>query len=54
MTISAYYTTPDSFILRASDGEMIPTDDPTNEDYIAYQTWVAAGNTAPAYVPPTE
>lgn len=50
---SPYYITPDGYILRTSDGAMIPQD-PENEDFVNYQTWVAAGNTAPAYVPPTE
>jgi hypothetical protein len=48
MPTPAYYTTPDGFVLRTSDGAMIPVDE-TNQDYIVFAHWVAAGNTAPLY-----
>lgn len=51
MTVSDYYTTRDGYILRTGDGAMIPQD-PDNADYIAYLSWVAAGNTAPSYEAP--
>lgn len=51
MSASDYYTTKDGYILRTSDGAMIPQD-PDNGDFQIYQTWLAAGNTATAYVPP--
>ena len=51
MPTSPYYATKDGYILRASDGALIPQD-PTNDDYNVYAAWVAAGNTAPVYVPP--
>jgi hypothetical protein len=36
-------------ILRSLDGAYIPAD-PGNADYVAYEAWVAAGNTPDPYV----
>lgn len=43
-----YHIRTDNYIIRDSDGACIPPD-PLNSDYIEYQAWVAAGNTAPLY-----
>jgi hypothetical protein len=55
--MTGVYETPtiDSGIIRLADNAFIPTD-PNNRDWIAYQAWLAAGNTpdpAPTPSPPT-
>ena len=39
-------------IVRVSDGAEIP-EDPNNSDYKEYLIWVAAGNVAQPYTPPS-
>jgi hypothetical protein len=46
-----YRLTSSSSVIRASDGASIPSD-PDNRDCIAYQAWLAQGNTPDPYVPP--
>jgi hypothetical protein len=45
-----YALTANTMILR-SDGTYIPPD-PHNADYVAYEAWIAAGNTPTSYVAP--
>lgn len=48
-----YQLTATTVIVRTADGAHIPND-PANRDWIAYQAWLAAGNTPDPYVaPPT-
>jgi len=48
---SPYRLTSGTAVIRETDGAAIPAD-PANADYIAYQTWLAAGNTPDPYVAP--
>lgn len=47
-----YKLTATTSIIRMADGAYIPPDT-ENRDYQAYLAWVAEGNTADPYVPPT-
>jgi hypothetical protein len=50
--MAAYELTQNSnFVIRESDGVYIPND-PHNNDWIAYQAWLAKGNIPDAYVAP--
>jgi hypothetical protein len=46
----ADYRLASSGVIRTGDGASIPND-PGNRDWIAYQVWLAAGNTPDPYVP---
>jgi hypothetical protein len=46
-----YTTIPNSTSILRSDGQTIPND-PRNSDWMAYDSWLAAGNTPTAYVAP--
>jgi len=42
--MATYQLTADTSILRTADGAFIPAD-PANADFVAYQAWLADGNT---------
>lgn len=48
MTYTLYYN---GYVIRDADGACIPSD-PANTDWMAYQAWLAEGNTPNPYVPP--
>ncbi len=47
------YMVAEKFILRTTDSAIIPIDQ-SNRDYQEFQSWVAAGNTAPPQYQPAE
>lgn len=44
------YEIKDGFIIRKSDGAIIPPDQ-SNSDFVDYLEWVSAGNIPPSHIP---